>query len=71
MVEGRLLDEGWWTIAVYDEQGRLISNPAERYGYNSSTIARAADNAFLITLARDARPGNCSPPVRAGVSSSS
>jgi hypothetical protein len=61
VIEGRLLDESWWTIAVYDEHGRLIPNPAERYGYNASTIARAADNSFLITLARDARPGNWLP----------
>lgn len=66
VVEGRLLDDGWWTLSVYDEQGRLIANPAERYGYNSSTIARAADNNFLVTLSRDARPGNWLPSGQVG-----
>lgn len=65
-VEGSGLDEDWWTLAVYDDRGFLIPNPAERYGYNSTTIARAADGSFLVTLARDARPGNWLPTGGAG-----
>ncbi len=65
-VEGTGLDEGWWTIAVYDDRGFLIPNPAERYGFSSSTIARTADDSFLLTLSRDARPGNWLPTGGAG-----
>jgi hypothetical protein len=65
-VEGSGLDEGWWSIAVYDDRGSLIPNAAERYGYNSSTIARGPDGSFLMTLSRDARPGNWLPTGGAG-----
>lgn len=65
-VVGRGLQEGWWTLAVYDDNGRLIQNPADRYAFNSSTIARSADGSFTVTLARDARPGNWLPTSGAG-----
>lgn len=63
---GRGLDEGWWTIAVYDDYGHLIPNAAGRHAFNSSTIMRSADGSFLVTLARDARPGNWLPTGAAG-----
>lgn len=65
-VVGRGLNEGWWTIAVYDDSGRLIPNPADRYAFNSSTIMRSPDGSFHISLARDARPGNWLPTGGAG-----
>ena len=65
-VVGQGLEDGWWTIAVYDDNGHLIPNPADRYAFNSSTIARSADGSFVVTLARDARPGNWLPTGGAG-----
>lgn len=65
-VVGRGLNEGWWTLAVYDDQGHLIPNPANRHAFNSSTIMRSADGSFVITLARDARPDNWLPTSGAG-----
>jgi len=65
-VVGRGLTDGWWSIAVFDDQGHWIPNPAERYAFNSSTIARSADGSFVVTLARDARPGNWLPTSGAG-----
>lgn len=65
-VAGRGLNEGWWTIAVYDDYGHLIPNAADRHSFNSSTIMRSADGSFLVTLARDARPGNWLPTGAAG-----
>jgi hypothetical protein len=55
------LDGGWWGLAAFDGQGRLIQNPAERYAYNSDTAMREPDGRAVITLARDARPGNWLP----------
>lgn len=57
-------EPAWWTLAVFDGQGRLIANAAERYGFNSSTVMREADGRTVITLARDARPGNWLPSGR-------
>lgn len=65
-VSGYGLNEGWWTIAVYDDHGLLIPNAANRHSFNKSTIMRSADGSFLVTLARDARAGNWLPTGSAG-----
>jgi hypothetical protein len=54
-------DAAWWSLAVFDRYGRLIPNSAERHAYNSDTILREPDGRAVITLARDARPGNWLP----------
>jgi len=61
VVEGNAMHDGWWSLSIYDDQGRLIPNAAGRHSFNSSTIARSADGSFLVSLARDARPGNWLP----------
>jgi hypothetical protein len=66
ILEGDGLEGGWWSLGAFDDGGRLIPNAAERYAYNSATIARSADGRFIITLARDARPGNWLPTEGAG-----
>ena len=55
------LDGAWWSLAAFDGQGRLIQNAAERYAFNSDTAMREPDGRAVITLARDARPGNWLP----------
>jgi hypothetical protein len=56
------LDGGtWWSIAAFDGQGGLIQNPAERYAFSSASVMREPDGRAIITLARDARPGNWLP----------
>jgi hypothetical protein len=57
-------DPAWWGLAIYDDERRLIANPAERYAFNSSTAMREQDGRTVITLARDARPGNWLPSGR-------
>jgi hypothetical protein len=65
-IEGEEPSAAWWSLTVYDEQGRLIENAAERYSYNSATLMRAPGGRFSITLARNARPGNWLPTGDAG-----
>jgi hypothetical protein len=55
------LDGTWWSLGAFDSKGGLIQNPAERYGYNRDTAMREPDGRAVITLARDARPGNWLP----------
>lgn len=66
VLEGMRVPGAWWSLAVFDAAGRLIHNPANRYGFNASTIARQVDDNFTIHLARDAKPYNWIPTSRAG-----
>jgi hypothetical protein len=59
------LAPAWWNLAVFDGQGRLISNPAERYAFSSSSAARQPDGRTIVSVSRDARPGNWLPSGRA------
>jgi hypothetical protein len=60
------LDAAWWSLAVFDDAGNVIRNPAQRYAYNAATLVRESDGKAEIVLARDARPGNWLPTAGAG-----
>jgi hypothetical protein len=59
VIEG--MDNAWWSLAAFDAQGRLVPNAAERYAFTVDTAMREPDGRVLVTLARDARPGNWLP----------
>lgn len=51
----------WWTIAVYDEEGQLIPNAADRHAFSSQNLAILSDGSQRISLAPTARPGHWLP----------
>lgn len=51
----------WWTVAVYDEYGKLIPNKAQRYAFSSQNLATLPDGTQRISLSPTARPGNWLP----------
>jgi hypothetical protein len=51
----------FWTLTLYDPDGRLVANSANRYGFTSQEITRFADGSFQIAVAPRARPGNWLP----------
>jgi hypothetical protein len=57
-------DPVWWSLAVYDGQGRLIANAADRYAFSSTSAMRRPNGSTVISLSRDARPGNWLPTGR-------
>jgi hypothetical protein len=50
-----------WTLTAYDEDGRLMVNPARRSGFHSREVLRKPDGSFLITVSPDVAPGNWLP----------
>ena len=51
----------YWTITLYDPDGRLVANTIDRHGFTSDEIVRDGDGSFAITVAPLARPGNWLP----------
>jgi hypothetical protein len=51
----------FWTVTLYDAQGRLIGNSIDRYGFTSQEVVRRADGSFEIAVAPRTRAGNWLP----------
>jgi hypothetical protein len=51
----------YWTLTLYDAEGRLVANAIDRHGFTSEEIVRDTEGRFAITLAPRARPGNWLP----------
>ncbi|NOT71326.1 MAG: DUF1214 domain-containing protein [Hyphomicrobium sp.] len=66
VIEGASMSGLWWSLSVFDSTGQLIANDAERYAFTSDTAALNPDGSFIVTLGRDARPGNWLPTGGAG-----
>ena len=66
VIEGPYPRGLWWSFAVFDKWGKLIANDAARYAFTSDTVAANPDASYIITLGRDARPGNWLPTGGAG-----
>jgi hypothetical protein len=51
----------YWTLTLYDLDGRLVPNSLDRHGFTSEEIVRDVDGRFAINVAPRARPGNWLP----------
>ena len=51
----------FWTVTLYDANGRLVANTLDRHGFTSEEIVRDTDGRFTIAVAPQARPGNWLP----------
>ncbi len=56
----------WWSLAVFDADGRLIQNAAARYAFTSDTAAISPDGRAIALLSRSAGGGNWLPTSGAG-----
>lgn len=51
----------YWTLTVYDAQGRLPASEAGRSGFTSTEVLRDPSGAARIVLGSEAQPGNWLP----------
>lgn len=61
ILDGQSFDAQWWTITLYDADGALIENVANRYGFNSAELLRRSDGGYEIHMARSVRSENWLP----------
>jgi len=61
IVSGTTPSARFWTIALYDPDGRLVANGVGRYGFTSQELVRKSDGTFDITVSPRARSGNWLP----------
>ncbi len=60
-VSGTTPPARFWTLTLYDPDGRLVANSVNRYGFTSQEIVRRTDGSFDIVIAPRARAGNWLP----------
>jgi hypothetical protein len=60
-VTGTTPQARFWTVTLYDSQGRLVGNAIDRHGFTSQEILRQSDGSFDIVIAPRARSGNWLP----------
>ena len=60
-IDGITPQARYWTITLYDLEGRLVANSVQRQGFTSQEVIRRADGTFEITVGPRARPGNWLP----------
>jgi len=61
VVSGTTPQARFWTITLYDPEGRLVGNSLNRQGFTSQEIVRNADGSFSIAVAPRTRAGNWLP----------
>jgi hypothetical protein len=61
VVSGTTPPARFWTLTLYDPDGRLVANSVNRYGFTSQEIVRRTDGSFDIVIAPRARAGNWLP----------
>ena len=60
-ISGKTPQARFWTLTLYDPDGRLIGNLIDRHGFTSQEVVRRTDGSFDISIAPRARAGNWLP----------
>lgn len=65
-IAGTLPPARRWTLTVYDAEGELIANPANRYGFSSRSVVYNTDGSVSIVLSALPEPWNWLPTATRG-----
>jgi hypothetical protein len=60
-IEGRDPPTRWWSITAYGGDDFLIPNTADRYSVSMNSVARRADETFVVTLSKAQAEDNWIP----------
>ena len=61
IIKGETPPARFWTVTASTKDGLLLANPANRFGYTSSEVTRAADGSFQLMVSRLPFPGQWLP----------
>lgn len=61
VVTGTTPQARFWTLTLYEPNGKLVANSIDRQGFTSQEILRRADGSFEIAIAPRTRTGNWLP----------
>ena len=57
----------FWSVTLFDEEGRPVQNEARRQSFSSTELTRDEKGRFAISVASDAQPGDWLPaPTKGG-----
>ena len=61
VITGTTPSARFFTLTLYDPDGKLVPNTLDRQGFTSAEIVRNQDGSFELTVSPRARPGNWLP----------
>jgi hypothetical protein len=61
VIAGTTPSARFFTLTLYDRDGKLVPNSLDRQGFTSEELVRSQDGSFEVTVAPRARPGNWLP----------
>jgi hypothetical protein len=60
-ISGTTPQARFWTLTLYDPEGKLVANSVQRHGFTSQEVLRNANGTFDVIVGPRARPGNWLP----------
>ena len=61
LIEGPPVEAKWWTLAVYDYNGKIFENPVQRYSFNAESAMVRFEGGFHIYVSQTPQPENWLP----------